>query len=75
MYKLFEKILVISDFAEDSREYEVCKKVRKILDSGNFDEAMYYCIKYTIDSVLAKGDTPLSEQYDILEELKSKLGE
>lgn len=72
---LFEKILVISDFAEDSREYFACKEVRKILDNGNFDKAMYYCIKYTIDSVVAKGDIPLEEQYIILEELKSKLGE
>lgn len=66
---LFEKILVIADFAEDSRTYTRCKEVRKILDEGNFDLAMYLCIKYTIESVLAKGDKPLPEQYDILEQL------
>lgn len=70
---LFEKIIVISDFAEDSREYASCKEVRKILDEGNFDLAMYLCIKYTIDSVLAKGDTPLAEQYEILAQLKEVL--
>ena len=54
---LFEKIIVISDFAEDSREYPACKEVRKTLDSGNFDLAMYLCIKYTIESVLLNGFT------------------
>lgn len=67
---LFEKILVISDFAEDSREYASCKEVRKILDNGNFDYAMYLCIKYTIEAVVAKGDKPLEEQYQILEQLR-----
>ena len=70
---LFEKIIVISDFAEDSREYPSCKEVRGILDSGNFDLAMYLCIKYTIESVVAKGDYPLEEQYHILKELEERL--
>ena len=70
---LFEKILVIADFAEDSREYARCKEVRKILDEGNFDLAMYLCIKYTIEAVLAKGDMPLAEQYEILNELNQKI--
>ena len=70
---LFEKIIVISDFAEDSREYSRCKEVRKILDQGDFNLAMYLCIKYTIESVLAKGDKPLEEQYEILAELEQKL--
>ena len=70
---LFEKIIVLSDYCEDSREYPTCKEVRKILDEGNFDLAMYLCIKYTIEAVLAKGDIPLAEQYDILKELEQKL--
>ena len=70
---LFEKILVISDFAEDSRTYPRCKEVRKILDDGNFDLAMCLCIKYTIESVLEKGDEPLLEQYDILKQLESNI--
>lgn len=70
---LFEKIIVISDYCEDSREYASCKEVRKILDSGNFDLAMYYCIKYTIEAVIKSGNKPLDEQYEILEELKRKL--
>lgn len=70
---LFEKILVISDFAEDSREYASCKEVRKVLDDGNFDLAMYLCIKYTIEAVLSKGDNPLEEQYQILEQLKERI--
>lgn len=70
---LFEKIIVISDFAEDSREYAACKEVRRILDKGDFDLAIYLCIKYTIDAVVAKGDVPLAEQYDILRELKENL--
>ena len=68
---LMEKILVISDFCEDSREYARCKETRKVLDSGNFNLAMYLCIKYTIASVLEKGDTPLAEQYEILRQLES----
>lgn len=68
---LFEKILVISDFCEDSREYARCIETRKVLDSGNFDLAMYLCIKYTIESVLEKGNQPLEEQYVILKELES----
>jgi predicted HD superfamily hydrolase involved in NAD metabolism len=70
---LFEKIIVISDFAEDSREYPACKEVRKVLDSGNFDLAMYLCIKYTIESVIANGFKPLEEQYEILEQLKKNI--
>ena len=70
---LFEKIIVISDFAEDSREYPACKEVRKVLDNGEFDLAMYLCIKYTIESVLSNGFTPLTEQYEILEELKKNI--
>ena len=66
---LMEKILVISDFAESSREYPRCKEVRKILDNGEFDLAMYLCIKYTIEAVLASGNTPLEEQYEINREL------
>lgn len=70
---LFEKILVVSDFAEDSREYARCKEVRSILDEGNFDLAMYLCIKYTIEAVLDKGDKPLDEQYEILKQLEERL--
>lgn len=70
---LFEKILVISDFAEDSREYPQCKEVRKILDEGKFDLAMYLCIKYTIEAVLEKGAIPMEEQYEILKQLEEKL--
>lgn len=70
---LFEKILVISDFAEDSREYARCKEVRKILDEGNFDLAMYLCIKYTIEAVINQGNNPLLEQYEILNQLQEKL--
>ena len=44
--------------------------LRKILDEGNFNLAMYLCIKYTIEAVLAKGDQPLLEQYEILSELE-----
>ena len=70
---LFEKIIVLSDYCEDSREYASCKEVRKILEEGNFDLAMYLCIKYTIEAVLAKGDMPLDEQYIILKELEERL--
>ena len=68
---MLEKILVVSDFAEDSREYARCKEVRKILDSGDFNLALQLSIKYTIEAVLAKGDKPMEEQYAVLEELKS----
>ena len=70
---LFEKILVISDFAEDSREYPRCKEVRKILDEGNFDLAMYLCIKYTILDVINKGGIPMEEQYLILKQLEERV--
>ena len=72
---LMEKILVISDFAESSREYPKCKEVRRILDSGEFDLAMYLCIKYTVEAVLASGNTPLEEQYIILEQLRKLVEE
>ena len=67
---LLEKILVVSDFAEDSREYARCKEVRKILDGGDFDLALRLSIEYTIESVLFKGDKPMDEQYQILSQLK-----
>ena len=72
---LMEKILVISDFAESSREYPRCKEVRQVLDSGEFDLAMYLCIKYTIEAVINSGNAPLSEQFDILEQLKKLVKE
>ena len=68
---LLEKILVVSDFAEDSREYARCKEVREILDNGDFDLALCLSIEYTIESVLAKGDKPMDEQYQILEQLRN----
>ena len=68
---LFEKIIVISDFCEDGRTYARCKETRKVLDAGDFNLAMYMCIKYTIESVLESGNTPLEEQYEILKELES----
>lgn len=68
---LFEKILVISDFCEDSREYARCKETRSVLDSGNFNLAMVMCIRYTIEAVVNKGDEPLEEQYEILKQLES----
>lgn len=67
---LFEKIIVISDFCEDSRTYDRCIETRKVLDSGDFNLAMYLCIKYTIEAVLANGNKPLEEQYEILKELE-----
>ena len=70
---MFEKILVIADYCEDSREYSSCKKVRQILDAGNFDLAMYYCLKYTIEAVIAKGNKPMDEQYIILKELENNI--
>lgn len=70
---LFEKIIVLSDYCEDSREYETCKKVRRILNDDKFDLAMYLCIKYTIESVLTHGDKPLPEQYEILNELEKNI--
>jgi predicted HD superfamily hydrolase involved in NAD metabolism len=70
---LFEKIIVLSDYCEDSRSFERCIEVRRILDEGNFDLALYLCIKYTIEFVISKGGTPLEEQYEILKELEKKL--
>ena len=70
---LFEKIIVISDYCEDSRVYPTCKEVRKILDDGNFNLAIYLCIKYTIEAVLKAGNKPMDEQYEILEELEKEL--
>ena len=70
---LFEKIIVLSDYCEDSRTYPTCKEVRKILDEGNFNLAMYLCIKYTIDAVIKAGNKPMDEQYQILKELEKEL--
>ena len=70
---LFEKIIVLSDYCEDSREYDKCKEVRKILDNGDFNLAMYLCIKYTIEFVLEKGNHPMEEQIQILKELEKEI--
>ncbi len=70
---LFEKIIVLSDYCEDSRVYPTCKEVRQILDDGDFNRAMYMCIKYTIDAVLKAGNQPMDEQYVILKELEKEL--
>lgn len=70
---LLEEILVVSDYCEDSREYESCKVVRKILDSGNFYLALYLCNKNSIDNVLEKGYSPIKEQYTILEQIRKKV--
>ena len=78
MVLLISPIILVTRFSlkiigDISREYARCKEVRKILDEGNFDLAMYLCIKYTIEAVLAKGDMPLAEQYEILNELNQKI--
>lgn len=70
---LFEKIIVIADYCEDSRENERCKEVRKILDEGKLDLALYLSAKYSIEFVISKGGSILEEQYIILKELEKNI--
>lgn len=70
---LLEKILVVSDYAEDSRPYPSCKMVRRILDNGDFNLAIFLCLKYTINNLVKNGKTPIPEEYEILDELRKEV--
>lgn len=44
---LLDKIIFISDYTEETRQYDDCIRVRKILLDKGLDEAIYYATLYT----------------------------
>ncbi len=46
---MLDKIIFISDYTEETREYESSIKVREILVDKGIDEAIYYATKYSVE--------------------------
>ena len=71
---IYEKVLVVSDFAEETRRYASCIRVRNLIDQDKpFDYIIYECIRETIDGLIVQGKHIMDEQYEILNELEREL--
>lgn len=68
-----EEIILIADYTEENREYEACKKCRKILLSGAFNTAIYESTKLTIEFLLRDNKKPHPMQYEVLNEYERKI--
>jgi len=69
---MLEKIVMISDYCEDSRPYEECKECRRILDSGKLSLAIYTSLSNTINSVNARGLKLADDIYAVKEEIEKE---
>lgn len=58
---LLEKIIFVADSCEPNRGFEDSDDVFQ-LATTHLDEAVIYCMKQSIDHVIAKGKTPSAEQ-------------
>ena len=67
---IYEKILVLSDYIEETRTYPRCVECRQLLEEKGFDYALYFCIKSMMDYLISVGIKPMEEQYLILEQLE-----
>ncbi len=62
---LLDKIILLSDFCEENREYDICKKTRDVLLSGEFDKAFVMTLQLTIENLIERGIKPTEEQLQI----------
>lgn len=86
---IFDKIIFIADYVEDTRTYETCIKVRESLfdalvnskeqsqAENALDMAVYMSLSFTEKSILKQGRVPNSRSYkakkDIAERIKIEL--
>ena len=70
---IYEKILVVADYAEENRTYDSCIKCRNILEKDGFYQGLYFCIDSMIQYLERQGIKPFEEQYLIREEIKGDL--
>lgn len=68
---MLEKIIVVSDFCEPSRDFAEADIVRNHLD--NIDLALVETLRYSIDFLYKKNVTPLKEQLEVLKYYEEKL--
>lgn len=64
---LLTKILVVSDFCEESRPYKEAIIVRNYLN--DLDKALYYSLYYAINHLIECGKKPMDEQIEIMNEV------
>lgn len=61
-----EEIIVISDYTEENRTYPNCISCRKILLSGNLNQAIFQSTKYTIEFLEKQNLKPHPMQLEVL---------
>lgn len=61
---LLDKIILVSDFCEENRQYEYCIKTREVL-KDDFEKAFKMTLNLTIQSLLDRDILPTKEQLEI----------
>ena len=61
-----EEIIVISDYTEENRTYDDCKKVREIVLTENIEKAIYESTRFVVEYISRKGKTPHPMQLEVL---------
>lgn len=69
---LFESIIMISDYTEETRTYTDCIKCREILNKDGLDSAIEFSLRKTIMNLLDRGIAPGSNIYEIHKEYEGK---
>ncbi len=72
---MLDKIIVISDYTEETREYKSCILCRDVLLNIGIDSAIWYSTKCIINMLENKKIIPNKDQYEILKiyEVKMKM--
>jgi ribosome silencing factor RsfS/YbeB/iojap len=70
---MLEKIILISDYCEETRKYKDCIEVRDILLSGHLDLAIYESTKRVIGFLNKKNIVPHPMQYEVLNEYERRI--
>ena len=82
---IFEKIIFIADYVEDTRTYETCIAVRKDLydalsdkktlrqNEDALDRAVYMSLDFTEKSILKQGRVPNSRSYEAKKDIADRL--
>lgn len=65
-----EEIILISDYTEENRTYDDCKKVREIVLNGNLNKAIYESTNFVVEYISQKGKTPHPVQLGVLKYYK-----
>lgn len=68
-----EEIILISDYTEENRTYDDCKKVREIVLTGNIEKAIYESTNFVVEYISQKGKTPHPMQLEVLNYYKGMI--